>query len=895
MPTLKQLTCRVEWANCSVPFKEYGVAYGDGSVECFIPIQPASTPFSIRLTSSGYIAPGLAMFVYMDGIYQCNRNRVNLISKKKTGNGKKTARDVDFCVRQKEERLLDGTWIGRPWRFEPLQIVQLLPGMPEINKSHFDNLGEISVVVLRCESRRDQCSSEGSLSPESAMAFGPDLDDLQSISSDEYILSPSDTTKGNDTNCGIIGGLFDGADDYRHDSRDRNCCEGCARQERQERHKNHRFSGRLDNSTKRRYTDHDRPDPPCRVHWDDKPRKHEESDWEPEWDSYDDHSTASSDYIRRGYRYYRSSGATDPIPRHKVEVSDSPRCYGGHRHPKQSRSLPQRPKQEQYSEQRVRRTPERPPPPPDEQKLSGTIVREELHSGNRGCAPSIVLNVNPSQPAHTAKLETSQSCHQCTTVKCCPADDTTDDGCYVVSNNERVSRRCRHRRRSRPCCERRGSDQKPGEKSTDTSENINIDDWGKPADSQNTDDNKDDANGNSGNAEPVPGWSDPTSDQNNNTTTSEWGQDQKNQGDNNDSNDWNKNPTSETNEQKQQDNQGWDSGDCWPAKDKGSGNGDAPAAGWPPNDSINNQNTNQKGPSTSPNNGYENPRPGPSSPPRPPIFPAHDQGPIWGPPPPIQRVHTLITPFCRGQEASEPPLYTVPDQVAQERSLSHQVQVGKSSTYSHKVQVPQYLDTMEEPYAKFVFKYRVKDVIAFQIGKPIERDVEAERRLLESLPREEILNQLLHAQGLLAAQALGQPQTIPYQGQQQIPPFQPQLQKADSHNQQYASTQQQSQHRGNTNSNSSNTNQGSQPGPSNWINAPAQDELMTVPSKLTGYNNGPGNPTQGPSQDSAWAAELSSKLQDARQQSGSNDRHSNNQGNEWNGQSGQEGDDSGRW
>lgn len=54
--------------------------------------------------------------------------------------------------------------------------VQLMPGMPEVNKSHFDNLGEICVVVLRCESRDDQSSFEGSLTPESAMAFGPDLD-----------------------------------------------------------------------------------------------------------------------------------------------------------------------------------------------------------------------------------------------------------------------------------------------------------------------------------------------------------------------------------------------------------------------------------------------------------------------------------------------------------------------------------------------------------------------------------------------------------------------------------------------------------------------------------------------------------------------------------------------
>lgn len=56
----------------------------------------------------------------------------------------------------------------------------------------------------------------------------------------------------------------------------------------------------------------------------------------------------------------------------------------------------------------------------------------------------------------------------------------------------------------------------------------------------------------------------------------------------------------------------------------------------------------------------------------------------------------------------EPPLYTVPEAVAQAESLSHQVQVGRAENYIHKLRVPHYLDTMEEPYAKFVFRYRVQ-------------------------------------------------------------------------------------------------------------------------------------------------------------------------------------------
>lgn len=141
MPTLKQLSCSIEWASDPYPFKEYGVTYGDGVVESTVAVpDDTPTPFAIRLRSNGYIAPGLAMFVFIDGVYQCNRNRndlrpidvADLRSASTSKNGKDQGRaskwdgkaskacEVNFRVRQKEEELLDGTWTGRPWRFEPL-------------------------------------------------------------------------------------------------------------------------------------------------------------------------------------------------------------------------------------------------------------------------------------------------------------------------------------------------------------------------------------------------------------------------------------------------------------------------------------------------------------------------------------------------------------------------------------------------------------------------------------------------------------------------------------------------------------------------------------------------------------------------------------------------------
>ena len=90
----------------------------DGLVETFIAVPLIPTPFSIRLQSDGYIAPGLSMFVYIDGEYQCNRGRNNLkIPNELTP---KHHTNIDFVVRQKEEALAGGQFLGKQWRFEEL-------------------------------------------------------------------------------------------------------------------------------------------------------------------------------------------------------------------------------------------------------------------------------------------------------------------------------------------------------------------------------------------------------------------------------------------------------------------------------------------------------------------------------------------------------------------------------------------------------------------------------------------------------------------------------------------------------------------------------------------------------------------------------------------------------
>lgn len=120
MPTLKQLTCSVEGSDSGIPLPEHSTSYADGFVRTYIAVPSMPTPFSIRLRSNGYIAPGLAMFVYLDGVYQCNRNRHNLKIPDGTSTRKQT--EVNFHVRQKEEMMIDGTYRAKQWRFQKLDV-----------------------------------------------------------------------------------------------------------------------------------------------------------------------------------------------------------------------------------------------------------------------------------------------------------------------------------------------------------------------------------------------------------------------------------------------------------------------------------------------------------------------------------------------------------------------------------------------------------------------------------------------------------------------------------------------------------------------------------------------------------------------------------------------------
>ena len=124
MPTLKQIHCSIELGASNIKLPEYGTTVGDGYTECFIAVPDTNIPFNVHIKSEGYIGPGLACFLFMDGVHQTNRNRIRLPM---PGPGVKASDyEVEFRVRQKEEKTSDGMFLGREWTFALLDRGKLI-------------------------------------------------------------------------------------------------------------------------------------------------------------------------------------------------------------------------------------------------------------------------------------------------------------------------------------------------------------------------------------------------------------------------------------------------------------------------------------------------------------------------------------------------------------------------------------------------------------------------------------------------------------------------------------------------------------------------------------------------------------------------------------------------
>ncbi|KAE9961538.1 hypothetical protein BLS_001820, partial [Venturia inaequalis] len=119
MPEHGLLSCCIELGESNTRLREYDTKYANKTVETYVAIPSQPTPFGIRLNTTGYIAPGLAVYVFIDGVYQSNRVKRNI--KQPTLDDPTTA-NFQLRLGKKEDLLKDGRVIARGWWFEKLNI-----------------------------------------------------------------------------------------------------------------------------------------------------------------------------------------------------------------------------------------------------------------------------------------------------------------------------------------------------------------------------------------------------------------------------------------------------------------------------------------------------------------------------------------------------------------------------------------------------------------------------------------------------------------------------------------------------------------------------------------------------------------------------------------------------
>jgi hypothetical protein len=65
--------------------------------------------------------------------------------------------------------------------------------------------------------------------------------------------------------------------------------------------------------------------------------------------------------------------------------------------------------------------------------------------------------------------------------------------------------------------------------------------------------------------------------------------------------------------------------------------------------------------------------------------------------------------------ATDSPLYTIPEGVVKRKNVTHQMNAGRPQAYFHKLCVPKYMDSHDDPYAVFLFRYRSKGKCDFNL------------------------------------------------------------------------------------------------------------------------------------------------------------------------------------
>lgn len=141
-----------------------------------------------------------------------------------------------------------------------------------------------------------------------------------------------------------------------------------------------------------------------------------------------------------------------------------------------------------------------------------------------------------------------------------------------------------------------------------------------------------------------------------------------------------------------------------------------------------------------------------SPPPPPPSFPFGLDAAAQG----LERIRTMYGPYgpwkAAGDlameglqpDAPEEPRYDLPQWYAEDIGSTKQVVSGPGFIYYKKSRAPEYIDSLAEPYARFVFKYRTKDELKkeFGIDVEVEQNPDQPSNDLEGLDKQILIDRI---------------------------------------------------------------------------------------------------------------------------------------------------------
>lgn len=103
------------------------------------------------------------------------------------------------------------------------------------------------------------------------------------------------------------------------------------------------------------------------------------------------------------------------------------------------------------------------------------------------------------------------------------------------------------------------------------------------------------------------------------------------------------------------------------------------------------------------------------------------------------------------------PLLKISSKQASSAGLEHQVRAGAGTTYGHVVGRPEYIDTLDKPYAVFRFKYRSRAILKAMFGDEVPdhghltihtstSKAKRQKEKLEAVPKDELIEKMLKLQ-----------------------------------------------------------------------------------------------------------------------------------------------------